>query len=80
MPKREMSGWRKWQKRSVKACFLSQSVPRADMSTGQTHATEAAEAIAGFEIIAVRSRRGTQVCPALFSHSAAEETAGMIDY
>jgi len=80
MSKREMSGWRNWQKRSVKACFLSQSVLRADMSTGQTHATETAETIAGFEAVAIRPRRSAPVCPTLFSHPAAKETAGMIDY
>jgi len=80
MPKREMSGWRNWQKRSVKACFLSQSVLRADMSTGQTHATETTEAISGSETTAIRPRRGTSVRTALFSYTAAEEITGIIDY
>ena len=80
MPKREMSGWRNWQKRSVKACFLSQSVLRADMSTGQTHATETAEAIAGFEVIAICPRRSPPLRATLPPSPSQQETPGMIDY
>jgi hypothetical protein len=43
-------------------------------------ALEIAEAVADIEVIAIRSRRGPPVCPALLPHTAKKETSGMIDY